>query len=105
ENNLQYKNQKIRIKDEKNNLKQLLEKMHLGMLRVFNDKSYKLEKLMSYLDMLSPLKVKNRGYSYILKDGKPVRNVKSLQPNDDVTLYFESGSAEARITKIREEKE
>ena len=40
----------------------------------------------------------NRGYSYILKDGKTVKNVKSLQPNDDVTLYFENGSAEARIT-------
>ena len=38
-------------------------------------------------------------------DGKTVKNVKSLQPNDDVTLYFENGSAEARITKIREEKE
>ena len=105
ESNLQYNNPNIRIKDEKNNLQQLLEKMHLGMLGVFNDKSYKLEKLMSSLDMLSPLKVMNRGYSYILKDGKTVRNIKSLQPNDNVTLYFESGSAEARITKIREEKE
>ena len=105
ESNLQHNNPSIRIKDEKNNLQQLLEKMHLGMLGVFNDKSYKLEKLMSSLDMLSPLKVMNRGYSYILKDGKTVKNVKSLQPNDDVTLYFENGSAEARITKIREEKE
>ena len=105
ESNLQHNNPSIRIKDEKNNLQQLLEKMHLGMLGVFNDKSYKLEKLMSSLDMLSPLKVMNRGYSYILKDGKTVKNVKLLQPNDDVTLYFENGSAEARITKIREEKE
>ena len=105
ESNLQHNNPSIRIKDGKNNLQQLLEKMHLGMLGVFNDKSYKLEKLMSSLDMLSPLKVMNRGYSYILKDGKTVKNVKSLQPNDDVTLYFENGSAEARITKIREEKE
>ena len=47
ESNLQHNNPSIRIKDEKNNLQQLLEKMHLGMLGVFNDKSYKLEKLMS----------------------------------------------------------
>ena len=53
--------------------------------------------LVSKLDTLSPLKTLTRGYSIIEKDGKIVKSVTDLKPDDKVSIKLKDGEKQAKI--------
>jgi exodeoxyribonuclease VII large subunit len=67
-----------------------------------NRKMASLSRLEASLTHLDPRKVLARGYS-IVRDGQSriVRDSRSLEPNDEVTVSFHAGRAEARITSVQ----
>lgn len=58
-----------------------------------------LNEKIARLDSLSPLKVMARGYSLVYKDGGLVRSSGEISGGDTVDLRFDSGGAEAIITR------
>ncbi len=53
--------------------------------------------LVSKLDTLSPLKTLTRGYSIIEKDGKIVKSVTDLKPDDKISIKLKDGEKQAKI--------
>ena len=64
-----------------------------------------LEAKMHILDAYSPLKVMDRGYSIIMKDGHPVHRADELHEDDIVRLRFAQGCADAQIIQIEQEEQ
>ncbi len=62
----------------------------------------KLSENAAKIDALSPLKVLSRGYGLVTKDNKPV-TAKKLENNDEITLNFADGSANARVISVKKE--
>ncbi|MCI8600107.1 MAG: exodeoxyribonuclease VII large subunit [Oscillospiraceae bacterium] len=63
-----------------------------------------LQKAAAGLEALSPLKVLARGYSITYKNGEIVRDVKALQPGDQLQTYFADGTAESQVTALHSSK-
>ncbi|MGB3160808.1 MAG: exodeoxyribonuclease VII large subunit [Carnobacterium sp.] len=59
---------------------------------------------MQSLDYLSPLKIMNRGYSYVTKEDKVVKATEQIQLNDRVHIYLHDGEFEATVINKMEEK-
>jgi exodeoxyribonuclease VII large subunit len=65
-------------------------------------KTASLSRLEAGLAHLDPRRVLARGYSIVRDDqGRIVRDSRTLEPNDAVTVSFNAGRAEARITSVR----
>lgn len=65
-------------------------------------KKNRKDKVMAILDSLSPLKVVERGYSIVTKDGQVVKNSEQVAVNDVVEIRLAQGTLEASIQKIKE---
>ena len=53
------------------------------------------------LDLLSPLKIMGRGYSYTSKQDKVVKSVAELKPEDRLTIHYSDGEVEAVVAAIQ----
>lgn len=105
------KNQKSRmaiainkdLQSERNKI--ALEKEHLedAVKNIQNAKDRQLKNTMALLDAYSPLKVMDRGYSVVLKDGEAVHSVVQLKEKDNVLIRLKDGSADAEIVKLEED--
>ena len=66
--------------------------------RILTQKRHKLEKVMSLLDSFSPLKVVDRGYSIISKNGELIRSVYQVKMGDSIEIQMTDGTVKAQIT-------
>ncbi|GKT02597.1 exodeoxyribonuclease VII large subunit [Furfurilactobacillus entadae] len=60
--------------------------------------------LIEQLDLLSPLKVMTRGYSYVTQDDQVVKSARQLVVGEQVTLHLADGQAQATIKTTTEEQ-
>lgn len=70
----------------------------------FQDKRYQLTLFANSLDELSPLQVLNRGYSFVRKQGKIIRSVKSISRKDELELVLSDGTAKVTADEIDAKK-
>lgn len=63
----------------------------------------KFTKLLTKLDALSPLKVIERGYALVYKDGKLIKTKKELEVNDDIEVRLSDGQIKAKVINKGEE--
>ena len=83
-------------------LERLGDRMHNAWLADRNRRTALLARLDAGLAHLDPRGVLARGYSIVRDaEGRIVRDSGALEPNDDVTVSFHAGQAEARITSVR----
>lgn len=61
-----------------------------------------LTSLIQQLDSLSPLKIMDRGYTYVTYQNSVVNSVKELKAGQQVSLHFNDGKATARIIGTKE---
>lgn len=54
------------------------------------------------LDAYSPLKVLQRGYSVVMKNGRAVKSTEQLQEQDSVHVLLGNGSFEGSVTKVNQ---
>ena len=82
-----------------NSLDRLDERLDTALSRFMDRRSAELGEKIARLEALSPLKVMARGYSLVYSGDELVRSSETLSEGDTVTLRFDSGGAEAQITK------
>lgn len=80
-------------------LERIDERLDSALGRLMDRRSAELGEKIARLEALSPLKVMARGYSLVYSGDKLVRSSETLSEGDTVTLRFDSGGAEAKITK------
>lgn len=83
---------------------QLSEQLKRAMERYAKQQEQRLNTAMQSLDLLSPLKIMSRGYTYTTRDGEIVSSVKELQSGDKLKVNFSDGYAEAEVKYVVEEK-
>ncbi len=63
-------------------------------------KRAELNKQMAVMDSLSPLRVVERGYSIVKKEGQVVKNSEQLRSGDQLEVIFAKGQAEVVVNKL-----
>jgi exodeoxyribonuclease VII large subunit len=73
--------------------------LRLRMLadKTLTQKRFRLERTMGLLDSLSPLKVVDRGYSLVTKNGELVKSTKQVQSGDQIELQVTDGKINAKV--------
>ena len=75
------------------------ERLDAALTRLMDKRGAELGEKIARLETLSPLKVMARGYSLVYSGDRLVRSSETLSEGDTVTLRFDSGGAEAQISK------
>ena len=83
--------EKIQYVDE------LREKLIYNMNNLFLSKQQSLKLSAQKLDLLSPLKILNRGYSACFKDGKIIKKVKQVVANDILDVKLSDGIIKTKV--------
>lgn len=73
-----------------------------AMQTQFRQKQNVLALACGKLDTLSPLKILERGYAAVYKQGKPITQTGQLQPGDSLTLRFHTAQVLCRVEKVKE---
>ena len=87
-----------------NRRQQVTDELQRAMDRYLKQKEMRMTSAMQSLDLLSPLKIMSRGYTYTTRDGNVVASVKELQSGDKLKVNFSDGYAEAEVKQVVEEK-
>ncbi len=90
---LESRNQKVR---------ELVERLELNYSRILLSKRERFNVLAGRLDVLSPLRLLNSGYSLITKDNedKIIKSIKQVKPNDDIKIRLGDGMLNCKIKSI-----
>lgn len=71
-----------------------------AMENLFQTKNNELKETIRAMDLLSPLKILGRGYSYVTKDEKIVKEPSDVAMNDEVVIHLKNGQLKGTITEI-----
>lgn len=71
-----------------------------AMENLFQTKNNELKETIRAMDLLSPLKILGRGYSYVTKDEKIVKEASDVAMNDEVVIHLKNGQLKGNITEI-----
>lgn len=74
------------------------------MTQLFLNKQKQFTSAVQQLDLLSPLKIMGRGYSYTTKEDRVVKTVTELQPADQLTIHYADGTVQANVETITAKK-
>lgn len=89
------------VLDQKRKQRELaVVKLQNSFLNRLKNKKNNLAQLAGLLDSLSPLKVVERGYSLVTKNGKLIKSVQQIQKNDQLSIRFAQGEAIVQVEKI-----
>lgn len=88
----------IQIQKQDSYIKQLQKQLEKQVYYILEKKQQKYNALKQQLDVVSPLKVLQRGYLLAKNEkGATLTTVKSIQKGENITLYFQDGTARATI--------
>lgn len=79
---------------------QLQKELLNSMKNYLGIKEKRLVKVASSLDMLSPLRVMNRGFSYVTVDGHIIKTTSDVKVGQEINLHLTDGKITAEVTKI-----
>ncbi len=88
------------LQEKKNQLENARFKLKSFSQRLVERKRSKLERMMSLLDGLSPLKVVERGYSVTTKNNELVKTTDQIKKGDEVQVRLMKGQFTALVQKI-----
>lgn len=84
-----------RLNYVENRLNQLIQQVYQQKMQTF-------QHLIASLDLLSPLKIMQRGYSYTTVDKQVVKSVKQLAVNQTLTIHYADGKVLSKVEEIQE---
>ncbi len=73
-----------------------------GMIQLRNSEN-RFIKAKNALDMLSPLKVMGRGFTYVTQEDRVIKSVNELNVGEEIKLHLQDGYANASITETEKE--
>lgn len=90
-----------KLKEQRMQLIHMEERMENAMDGRIDQAKHRMALLAQRLDGLSPLKKLSTGYAFIRDgQGKSIKNIGQLKPEDEITLHVIGGSAKARVTEV-----
>ncbi len=90
------------VQQKKNQLSNNLEKLNRLIGFVMERKLFRLQKQMSVLDSMSPLKVVERGYSIVRLDEQIVKEASQVKIGQDLNIKLARGEVVATVKEIKE---
>ena len=90
-----------KVRASRDRLAALSARLAPAELRLRTVRADRVAALDARLQALSPLRVLDRGYALVLREGAVVHDAGQLAPEDAVTLRFARGSAVARVESVR----
>lgn len=88
------------IREGQQQLKFLNKSLHDRMERYMKDKEKRFTSAVQQLDLLSPLKIMGRGYSYTTKEQQVIKSVNELKSKDKIQIHYVDGVVDTVIDKI-----
>ncbi|MBP1045407.1 exodeoxyribonuclease VII large subunit [Enterococcus sp. BWM-S5] len=105
-NRLEQQNPSGRIRETAQQLAFIDRRLNERMTHYMETRQQRLVSAIQQLDLLSPLKIMGRGYSYTTKEETVVKSVEELNKEDQVTIHYSDGKIRAAVIDIeRFEKE
>ena len=84
---------------------QLAKRLNRQMLHIKNEKQFLFQQQLSKLQVLSPLKVMERGYGIVKKEEQVVKSVRQIEPGDLVQVELKDGSLDCHVWGMEEKKD
>ncbi|MDN6640208.1 MAG: exodeoxyribonuclease VII large subunit [Tetragenococcus sp.] len=94
-----------KVKETKQEVEYLQERLKNQIQQTLNKKQQSFEQTVQALDLLSPLKIMARGYSYTTKEEKVVKSVHELSENDTLKVHYKDGQVETKVVEIEEDED
>ncbi|MEI5991262.1 exodeoxyribonuclease VII large subunit [Enterococcus crotali] len=88
------------IREGQQQLKFLDQSLHDRMERYMKDKEKQFTSAVQQLDLLSPLKIMGRGYSYTTKEQQVIKSVNELQVKEKIQIHYVDGVVDTVIEKV-----
>ena len=103
ETRLRYLSPKNRLNENRRILMDLEECLERAMKEKLNEKRQRLLYLSQQLEVYSPLKKLQQGFSYV-EDGthKAIKSIEQVEIGDKVTIHVLDGEVEATVSEVRE---
>lgn len=102
---LYQKNPQNQLRESQQQLGYAQQLLRTYMQQYMKEAHKKIQTGMQQLDLLSPLKIMARGYTYTIKDEAVVKSAQMLHPQDQVAIHFTDGKALAVIQSIEKTEE
>lgn len=91
-----------RVRESQQQVNYLSERLDKQIQRIFEQKQRQFQQTIQSLDLLSPLKIMGRGYSYTTKE-TVVKSVQELTVGDVLDVHYQDGQAKVEVLEIKEE--
>lgn len=91
------------VKQKQADLEGITQQLTNQMQRYMSDKTKAIDTMMQSLDYLSPLKIMDRGYSYVTKEEQVIKNSTQVELEDTLQIHLGKGHLEAKVIKKVEE--
>jgi len=102
---LKYMSPANRIREKKNYLMTLEERLEELMKRSLREKRHRLDIYIEKMKGLSPLQKLQSGFSYVIdEDGRNIRSVKNAKIGQELQIQMSDGRLSATITGVMEEQ-
>ncbi|WP_348920736.1 exodeoxyribonuclease VII large subunit [Enterococcus rotai] len=88
------------IREGQQQLTFLSKTLHDRMEQYMKDKEKQFTSAVQQLDLLSPLKIMGRGYSYTMKEQQVVKSVNELKTKEKIQIHYVDGIVDTVIEKI-----
>ncbi len=88
------------IREGQQQLTFLSKTLHDRMEQYMKDKEKQFTSAVQQLDLLSPLKIMGRGYSYTTKEQQVVKSVNELKTKEKIQIHYVDGIVDTVIEKI-----
>ena len=92
-----------RVQQSTQEVRYLSERLDKQIQLIFNEKQRQFQQAIQSLDLLSPLKIMRRGYSYTIKD-TVVKSVNELTVGDELTVHYQDGQAQVEVLSVQDEQ-
>lgn len=90
-----------RVREGQMQLKHIVQSLKQQTLANFDRKSQEFSQKVQALNLLSPLNIMGRGYSYTVnEEGKVIASVRKLQVGEHVTVRYQDGLAKMEVKEI-----
>lgn len=94
-----------KVKETNQEVEYLKERLQKQIWQILSKKQQAFEQTVQALDLLSPLKIMGRGYSYTTKDEKVIKSVHELAKEDQLNIHYKDGQVQTRVVEIKEDKD
>ncbi|OTN76086.1 exodeoxyribonuclease VII, large subunit [Enterococcus sp. 8G7_MSG3316] len=93
-----------RIKSAQQEVTYLSQRLNKSMKDVYTAKENRLLQAIQSLDLLSPLKIMGRGYTYTTKEDQVVKTATDVAIGDRLQIHYQDGLAEVEVLTIEGEE-